>query len=133
MTSKPKLFPLCELPYSPHKGPVPFDTRLADSASLAIVSFLGICALFCRHRIDTFDLKRYLFHPTWICGESRQAKQVCSLSIFFRLHFSARFPGGASDKGRAHQCRRQGFNLRVGKIPWRRTWQPTPVFMPGES
>ena len=22
--------------------------------------------------------------------------------------------------------------LRVRKIPWRRAWQPTPVFMPGE-
>ena len=21
----------------------------------------------------------------------------------------------------------------VGKIPWRRAWQPTPIFMPGES
>ena len=21
----------------------------------------------------------------------------------------------------------------VGKIPWRRRWQPTPVFLPGES
>ena len=21
----------------------------------------------------------------------------------------------------------------VGKIPWRRKWQPTPVFLPGES
>ena len=26
-----------------------------------------------------------------------------------------------------------GFNPRVGKIPWRRAWQPTPVFLPGES
>ena len=26
-----------------------------------------------------------------------------------------------------------GFNLWVGKIPWRRAWQPTPVFLPGES
>ena len=25
------------------------------------------------------------------------------------------------------------FNPRVGKIPWRRKWQPTPVFLPGES
>ena len=24
------------------------------------------------------------------------------------------------------------FNLWVGKIPWRREWQPTPVFLPGE-
>ena len=22
---------------------------------------------------------------------------------------------------------------RVRKIPWRKTWQPTPVFLPGES
>ena len=26
-----------------------------------------------------------------------------------------------------------GFNPWVGKIPWRRVWQPTPVFLPGES
>ena len=26
-----------------------------------------------------------------------------------------------------------GFNPWVRKIPWRRAWQPTPVFLPGES
>jgi len=34
------------------------------------------------------------------------------------------------------QCRRHkrcGFNPWIGKIPWRRKWQPTPVFVPGES
>ena len=25
------------------------------------------------------------------------------------------------------------FNPWVGKIPWRRKWQPTPVFLPGKS
>ena len=29
--------------------------------------------------------------------------------------------------------KRRGFDLRVGKIPWRRAWQATPVFLPGES
>ena len=24
-------------------------------------------------------------------------------------------------------------NAAAGKIPWRRKWQPTPVFLPGES
>jgi len=24
------------------------------------------------------------------------------------------------------------FDLWVGKIPWRREWQPSPVFLPGE-
>ena len=34
------------------------------------------------------------------------------------------------------KCRRPkrlGFAPWVGKIPWRRAWQPTPVFPPGES
>ena len=31
------------------------------------------------------------------------------------------------------QCRRPGFDPWVGKIPWRRKWQPTPVFLPGNS
>ena len=30
-------------------------------------------------------------------------------------------------------CGRPGFYPWVGKIPWRRTWHPTPVFLPGES
>ena len=30
------------------------------------------------------------------------------------------------------QCGTPGFNPWVGKIPWRREWQPTPVFWPGE-
>ena len=37
--------------------------------------------------------------------------------------------------GREHICqsRRHGFDLWLGKIPWRRTWQSTPVFLPGKS
>ena len=34
------------------------------------------------------------------------------------------------------QCRsfrRHRFNPWVGKMPWRRRWQPTPAFLPGES
>ena len=46
------------------------------------------------------------------------------------------FSGGANGKEPTCQCRRQkrhGFDPWVGKIPWRRTWQPTPVFLPRES
>ena len=31
------------------------------------------------------------------------------------------------------RCKRLGFNPWVRKTPWRRAWQPTPVFLPGES
>ena len=30
-------------------------------------------------------------------------------------------------------CRRPRFDPWVGEIPWRRAWQPTTVFLPGES
>ena len=29
------------------------------------------------------------------------------------------------------QCGRPGFDPSVGKNPWRRKWQPTPIFLPG--
>jgi len=46
------------------------------------------------------------------------------------------FPGGSDGKEPVCQCRRCkkcGLDTWVGKIPWNRNWQPTPVFMPGES
>ena len=45
------------------------------------------------------------------------------------------FPGGTSCKEPSCQCRRHKryrFSPWVSKIPWRRAWQPTPVFSPGE-
>ena len=46
------------------------------------------------------------------------------------------FTGDVSGKEPACQCRRhkrRGFDPWVGEIPWRREWQPTPVFLLGES
>ena len=45
-------------------------------------------------------------------------------------------PRWLSSKESACQSRRQKrcrFDPWVGKIPWRRSWQPIPVFLPGES
>ena len=42
---------------------------------------------------------------------------------------------GSSGKESACQCRRCkrcGFDPWIGKIPWRKKWHPTPVFLPGE-
>ena len=44
-----------------------------------------------------------------------------------------RFPRWLSGKESACQCRRQGFDPWVRKVPWRRKRQPTSVFLPGES
>ena len=66
--------------------------------------------------------------PPGVCeGES-----VPRLSLgFWGLLLVIRFPGG-SDGRVCPQCRRPGFDPWVRKSPWRRAWQPTPVFFPGE-
>ena len=43
------------------------------------------------------------------------------------------FPHSSVGKNICLQCRRPGYNPWVGNIPWHRKWQPTPVFLPGES
>ena len=55
---------------------------------------------------------------------------------YIRIIVIASHPGSASGKEPAYQCRRHKrckFDPWVGKIPWRRKWQPIPVFLPGKS
>jgi len=42
------------------------------------------------------------------------------------------FPGGSVVRESGCQFRRLRFNPWVGKIPWSRKWQPTPIFLPGK-
>ena len=46
------------------------------------------------------------------------------LSYDLHIQVTSGFPGGASGKEPTYRCR---------KILWGRAWQPTPVFLPGES
>ena len=41
------------------------------------------------------------------------------------------FPGGSD--GKVSACNAGDIALISKKIPWRRKWQPTPVFLPGKS
>ena len=45
------------------------------------------------------------------------------------------FPGGAVVKNlpvKARDSRDMGLIPRLGRFPWRRKWQSTPVFLPGK-
>ena len=46
---------------------------------------------------------------------------------------SLELPRWLISKESACHCRRCRFDPWVRKIPWRRKWQPTPVFLPGKS
>ena len=41
--------------------------------------------------------------------------------------------GGKESTCQSRRCERCGLNPSVGKVPWRRNWKPTLVFLPGKS
>ena len=49
-----------------------------------------------------------------------------------RLLLSCGFPGGSDGKASACNAGDPGLIPGLGKIPWRRKWQPTPVLLPGK-
>ena len=57
---------------------------------------------------------------------------VCILSriLSLKMHILPRWLSG---KESAYQCRRCRFDPWIRKIPWRKEWQPAPVFLPGKS
>ena len=66
------------------------------------------------------------------CGESHSviyplwARKIGGVSV------EEAFPGGLVGKESACNVGDLGFDPWVGKIPWKRKWQPTPIFLPGE-
>ena len=71
-------------------------------------------------------------HSPWGCD----AIFLSSIPVLFKSELARvpwGFPGGSVVKKPACQCRKPGFDPWVRKIPWRRKWQPTPVFLPGKS
>ena len=62
-------------------------------------------------------------------------KEICPFHIFIflcLLRLKLGLPGWLSGKEFSCQCRRRrrcGIEPPIGKIPWRRKWQPSPVFL----
>ena len=56
-----------------------------------------------------------------------------NLNLNLLVVLSLALPSWLSDKESACPCKRCVFSPWVRKIPWRRKWQPTPVFLLGKS
>ena len=57
---------------------------------------------------------------------------VCVSAVQWELVKPGGFPGGSDSKESVCNAGRPRFTPWVGKIPWRRKWEPIPVFLPGE-
>ena len=68
---------------------------------------------------------------------AHEGVRVLYIKKFTNQPLSTASPGGLPWRLRwssvCLQCGRAGFDSWVGKILWRRKWQPTPVLLPGKS
>ena len=66
--------------------------------------------------------------------EGGAAERTGSFQQMLELHgfYIRGFPGGADDNELACHAGGPGLISRSGRLPWRRKWQPTPVFLPRE-
>ena len=99
---------------------------------------------FLRKACSCFMWLIWIFVPTLVCPLlDRTNADALDTRSRTELFQSSESPGLISDllvwhsgKEPTCQCRRRKrlrFNPRVRKILWMRVWQPTPVFLPGES
>ena len=100
-------------------------------------SGLGLCPVSFPHSDSPIDC---FIHVLSSYSARRQCEREGSMPFPHRGTYrlggeDLGFPGGS--ELRIHlqyrRCRRLGFDPWVGKIPWRSSWQPTPVFLPEES
>ena len=65
-------------------------------------------------------------------GKVREKQARVSVLIQSALLFPLGFPGGKEPSGQCRRRQRRRFSPWGGKMPCRRKWQPTPVFLPGK-
>ena len=71
------------------------------------------------------------FHTISYCAHSLLLNALCEIHAGWGL-----IPGGPSGQESTCQstrCKRRKFDPWVGKVHRKRKWQPTPIFLPGES
>ena len=109
--------------------------------------YLRNCCIFCFLEPSTFlvntasldNVKWGHYVPSctlpmdMLWGSRRRFLNFRTIGIWGQIILCWGLPWWLSGKESACQGRRCGFDPWVGKIPWRRKWQPTPVFLPGKS
>ena len=108
-------------------------TTAFDTTQLSSVSFY----IFSSSNLSCFRLKGISITAVFDLYYEYQINKKQGLCVpqLVDHHKNKGFPGGASGKESTCQIsrrKRSRFSPWVGKILWRRKWQPAPVFLSGE-
>ena len=75
----------------------------------------------------------YKLYTTFQCNPLPWGYLVKDIYIYIMSCTWGLFCSGKESSCQSRRHRRCGFDPWVGKMPWRRKWQPTPVFLPGKT
>ena len=101
----------------------------AKSISFNCLTFICYIYLFMHLGKVFWNIYMYIFLN--MCMYICMFVDICTF-----IHAYTGFPGDDIGKESTCQCgrrRRLRIDPWVGKIPWKRKWQPTPVFLPRKS
>ena len=107
-----------------------FFKKIFNWKIIALQYSIGFC------HISTRISHRYIVVPSLLNLPPTFRPMVLMNLYAGQLRIPWDFPDGSVGKESACQCRRLrrlGFDPWVKKIPWRRAWQPTPIFLPEKS
>ena len=72
-----------------------------------------------------------------VCKDLLLKSKIGGWFFFLLFYFVLGFPSGSAVKNlpvkQTEETLEMQFIPQVGKMPWRRKWEPTPVILPGES
>ena len=117
-------------------------TQYRCSININWINEWMFCFIFqgsCRNQVKSGDKSNlpwnchYIIHPAFL-PYSKMIKAVGYERIWVCVCVGC-LPSGSAVKNlpAMQEMQRCGLDPWVRKIPWRRKWSPTPVFLPGES
>ena len=128
--------PVAKTPLPMQRAQVPLLVRERDPTKSSIAATKTWCS-----QINNFFKKVFNCSPEseWLsCIQTFKLVPV-DYSLAPKSHATAlkvlvlkQVAQGKESTSQWRRHRRPGFDPWVRKIPWRRAWQPTPVFLPGE-
>ena len=111
-----------------YQGPPSMGFSRQECWKMTLLTKGNLCLAWEKHYFSSLIIPKVSSLIFW------QSFQMETLSYAHSNDYlKSGLPMWLSGKESTCQCRRPGFNPWGGKIPWRRKWQPTLVFLPGES
>ena len=118
----------------PEKLSKPFSIGVQLLYSMLVPTVQRSDSATCTHISSPLELSSHpgSITPAW-ASQSTDLSSLCYTAASHSLFHTWWWASLGLRWYKIHlQCRRPGFNPWVGKIPWRRAWQPTAIFLPGE-